>query len=284
MKKRKQWRKVPKMILVFICSLSLFAIFVLGILKITLFNQNFMIRAVESSHYGETITKEINHTIADVGRGANISQKWLNQTVSESLVNDNIKQYIHSIYAGSTFQLEGEKQIEETVQSQLESYGKEKNYPRNAEFETTVNKLKKVSIETVRRDIEIPYFALYGKKIMAYTSTLNLLLIFAVAFFGILFSAIISLNKPFFHLIIRYLAYVIGGAGLMVGALPTYLYVTRLIERLGIHSEALYLFLTTYLKNFLFMFMKFGLFSILLSLFLFGVSEFFRKKIVRREK
>ncbi|MEE1499595.1 MAG: hypothetical protein U0K17_06465, partial [Enterococcus hirae] len=151
MKKRKQWRKVPKMILAFICSLSLFAIFVLGILKITLFNQNFMIRAVESSHYGETITKEINHTIADVGRGANISQKWLNQTVSESLVNDNIKQYIHSIYAGSTFQLEGEKQIEETVQSQLESYGKEKNYPRNAEFETTVNKLKKVSIETVRR-------------------------------------------------------------------------------------------------------------------------------------
>ena len=84
MKKRKQWRKVPKMILAFICSLSLFAIFVLGILKITLFNQNFMIRAVESSHYGETITKEINHTIADVGRGANISQKWLNQTVSES--------------------------------------------------------------------------------------------------------------------------------------------------------------------------------------------------------
>ncbi|WP_242690310.1 hypothetical protein [Enterococcus hirae] len=48
MKKRKQWRKVPKMILAFICSLSLFAIFVLGILKITLFNQNFMIRAVES--------------------------------------------------------------------------------------------------------------------------------------------------------------------------------------------------------------------------------------------
>ncbi|MGX7172447.1 hypothetical protein [Enterococcus ratti] len=284
MKKRSNWQKASKMILTFICSLSLFAVLSVSVIQITLFNQAFMIHVAESSNYAETITKEINHAISDLGRSGNIPPKVLSHIISKTWVKENNREYIYSIYHDTTFQIKNTKQIEESIQNKVEEYVREKNVPINEEIKKTISKLKEAGIKSAQRYIEIPYFALYVKKIIGYRKTLQIIFIFASMLSIILFFAIASFNRFFSHLNIRYLAYMIGGAGWMIGALPAYLYSTHMIKRLGIHSEALYQFLTTYLNNFLLMFIKYGIYSILFSLFLFFISECFRKKLLQRRK
>lgn len=283
MSTRKVMRKASRWILAFICSLSLFALLSLGVIKTTLFNQEFMISTANSADYSKTITEEINETIGDLGRGSNVPAEVLAETASQSLVKRNIERYIQSIYTELPFTVEGNAQIQQTIQTNIETYAKEKGYSITSETQGAIDRLKQSAADSFSQYIEIPYILNYGKKVMGYSKTLTLIMIFTGAVFFLLLAAIVSLTGRFWHRAIRYSAYVFGGAGLMLLVLPLFVYFSRKIDHLGIRSKSLYDFLTTYLNEFVLTFIKWGITAVVVGIVLWLISELVRKrKFTRR--
>lgn len=119
-------RNVPRWILAFIGSLLLFATLTLICIRMTLFNQNFMIKQVRETGYIETIRKDMTESIQDLGRGSNIPPEILADVVPEKTVATNVENYIRSIYQEVPFELQGEDEIKNNILKNVNQYAQEK--------------------------------------------------------------------------------------------------------------------------------------------------------------
>ncbi len=91
-------RNIPRWLLAFIGSLLLFATCALVCIRMTLFNQKFMIQQIHQAGYIETIRNYVTESIQDLGRGSNIPPKVLADVVSEKMVATNVENYVRGIY------------------------------------------------------------------------------------------------------------------------------------------------------------------------------------------
>lgn len=284
MDSQKLARRISRWVLAFVCSLVLFALLALGVLKVTLFNQEFMVKVAHQSEYATKITKEINTSIADLGRGSNVPPEILDDTVPESLVASNIDSFIRGIYTDVPFNMTGKETVEGNIDEAITAYAQKQNLTMDDATNKAVANLKTSSLDIFTRSIEIPYIQTYGKKVMAYNKTLTLLMVLSGAVALLLLIGVMVLMGRWWHRRLRYLSYVLGGSGLMLTALPTYIYFSGTIDRLGLTSESLYRFLTTYVKEFIKTFIVFGGALIALAILIWLISEALRRQMVRGKK
>ena len=115
-------KNIPRWILAFIGSLLLFATIALICIRMTLFNQEFMINQVHKTDYVETIRKDMTESIQDLGRGSNIPPEVLVDVVPEKTVSMNVDNYIRSIYQEVPFKIQGEDQIKDNILKNVSQY------------------------------------------------------------------------------------------------------------------------------------------------------------------
>lgn len=277
---KKKWRKLAKMIVAFVCSLSVYFACTLTIIRLTLCNQLFMENTILSSSYVEIVTDEINHTISDLGRGSNVPENVLSSVVTEKQVEENIMSYIHSLYSDSVFQIKGSSVVQQKVKERIVDYAKNKNYPLDEPVQLTIETLQTSAVTAVQQAIEMRSLNIYGKKLLAYKKIIDLLIVFSLTVSFSLFASIISLNRRFWHRALRYLAYVLCSSSLMLVTLPLILYVNQIVERIGISSKTLYIFLTTYGNHFILIFIKWGGVIFFISIICFWGSEYTRRNTI----
>ena len=280
---KNKWRKVTRMTLAFLCSLSVYFACVLVIIRVTLGNQLFMERVVASSNYVETVTAELNHTISDLGRGSNIPEDVLNKLVTENQVEENIAGYIQSMYSDSVFHVKGSSIVKQAVKENIENYAKDKNYPLNESVKKTIETLQISIVTAIQQAIEINSLHVYGGEMGSYKRIIDLLIVLSMTISYGLIAGIIALNSHFWHRMLRYLAYIFAGSGLMLLTFPLILYKNQMIERVGISSRTFYLFITTYINHFILMFIKWGGVVLFTSAICFLGSEYIRRKTIIRK-
>lgn len=271
--------KLPKIILAFVCSLCLFSLMVLGVLRSTLFNQEFMVDQVHETKYAEMIAKEINTNIADIGLASNIPAEVLSDVVPAEVVQQNIDSYIRGIYTDVPFNLIGTDQIEANMDQAIAKYAEEKNIKISEEMTKNLTYMKESAISIFDQYVKLPYLLTYGHKVMQFDDTLILLFIVASVVFLLLLIGTMMVIGKWWHRRLRYSAYIFGGAGLMMVVVPMLIYTSGYIERIAINSHAIYLFLTSYLTDFVLRFVWVGVGSIILAFILWGVSEPLRVKM-----
>lgn len=270
-------RNIPRWILAFIGSLLLFASGALLCVRLTLFNQNFMIQQMHQAKYIETIRKDVTESIQDVGRGSNIPPEVLSDVVTEELVTINVENYIRGIYQNIPFQLQGEDQIKENILKNVEQYAQEKNIPIDESTEKNLTNLAETAAKNFSAYIEIPYLMSYGQKVMAFESSLNVIMFVVGAAFLLIFAGL-QLMIKMTHQRVRWSSITFFGAGLMLATLPTIIYFSGVIQRLGITSEGLYRFVTSYVTTFDLSFVFIGLAVIGVAIILVIISERMRDK------
>ncbi|NJE63082.1 hypothetical protein E0L10_02525 [Enterococcus durans] len=268
------------MTVAFVCSLSVYFACTLTIIRLTLCNQLFMENTILSSNYVEIVTDEINHTISDLGRGSNVPENVLCSVVTEKQVEENIMSYIHSLYSDSVFQIKGSSVVQQKVKEKIVDYAKNKNYPLDEPVQLTIETLQTSAVTAVQQAIEMRSLNIYGKKLLAYKKIIDLLIVFSLTVSFSLFASIISLNRRFWHRVLRYLAYVLCSSSLMLVTLPLILYVNQIVERIGISSKTLYIFLTTYVNHFILIFIKWGGVIFFISIICFWGSEYTRQNTI----
>ncbi|EOH77467.1 hypothetical protein [Enterococcus malodoratus] len=270
-------RNVPRWILAFIGSLLLFATLALICIRMTLFNQNFMIKQIHQTEYVETIRKDMTQSIQDLGRGSNIPPEVLADVVSEKTVSANVDNYIRSIYQEVPFEIQGEDQVKDNIMKNVTQYAQQKNIAIDETTQNNLNNLAASATKNYSSYIEIPYLLSYGKKVMAFKSALTLILIIAGAAFLLVFVGLLLMAKMK-HQKIRWSSVTFLGGGLMLAVLPALIYFSGVIDRLGIMSEGLYQFVTGYITAFDLSFVFAGLGLTVLALLLVLISERMRSK------
>lgn len=216
-------RTIPRWILAFIGSLLLFATLALVCIRMTLFNQDFMIQQVRRTGYVETICKDMTESIQDLGRGSNIPPEVLADVVPKEMVSSNVENYIRSIYQEIPFELQGENLIKENILKNVDLYAKQKNYTIDDATHTNLNSLAESATKNYSSYIEIPYLLEYGKKVMSFRSSLNLILILVAVAALFIFLGLIMMVKMK-HQRMRWSSIVFFGAGLMLIVLPAAIY------------------------------------------------------------
>ena len=270
-------RNIPRWILAFIGSLLLFAAGALLCVRLTLFNQNFMIQQMHQAKYIETIRKDVTESIQDVGRGSNIPPEVLSDVVTEELVTINVENDIRGIYQNIPFQLQGEDQIKENILKNVDQYAQEKNISIDESTEKNLTNLAETAAKNFSAYIEIPYLMSYGQKVMAFESSLNVIMFVVGAAFLLIFAGL-QLMIKMTHQRVRWSSITFFGAGLMLETLPTIIYFSGGIQRLGITSEGLYRFVTSYVTSFDLSFVFVGLAVIGVAIILVIISERMRDK------
>lgn len=270
-------RNVPRWILAFIGSLLLFATLALICIRMTLFNQNFMIKQIHQTEYVETIRKDMTQSIQDLGRGSNIPPEVLADVVSEKTVSANVDNYIRSIYQEVPFEIQGEDQVKDNIMKNVTQYAQQKNIAIDETTQNNLNNLAASATKNYSNYIEIPYLLSYGKKVMAFKSALTMILIIAGAAFLLVFVGLLLMAKMK-HQKIRWSSVTFLGGGLMLAVLPALIYFSGVIDRLGIMSEGLYQFVTGYITAFDLSFVFAGLGLTVLALLLVLISERMRSK------
>lgn len=157
-------KNVPRWILAFIGSLLLFATITLICIRMTLFNQEFMINQVHKTDYVETIRKDMTESIQDLGRGSNIPPEVLVDVVPEKTVSMNVDNYIRSIYQEVPFKIQGEDQIKDNILKNVSQYAQQKNITIDETTQSNLNNLANSATKNYSNYIEIPYLLSYGKK------------------------------------------------------------------------------------------------------------------------
>ncbi|WP_413537688.1 hypothetical protein [Enterococcus malodoratus] len=270
-------RNVPRWILAFIGSLLLFATLALICIRMTLFNQNFMIKQIHQTEYVETIRKDMTQSIQDLGRGSNIPPEVLADVVSEKTVSANVDNYIRSIYQEVPFEIQGEDQVKDNIMKNVTQYAQQKNIAIDETTQNNLNNLAASATKNYSSYIEIPYLLSYGKKVMAFKSALTLILIIVGVAFLLVFVGLLLMVKMK-HQKIRWSSVTFLGGGLMLAVLPALIYFSGVIDRLGIMSEGLYQFVTGYITAFDLSFVFAGLGLTVLALLLVLISERMRSK------
>lgn len=270
-------RNIPRWILAFIGSLLLFAIGALVCIRLTLFNQNFMIKQVHDAKYIETIRKDVTESIQDLGRGSNIPPEVLSDVVTEKMVATNVENYIRGIYQDVPFQLQGEDQIKENIMNNVQQYAQQKNIPIDEGTQKNLENLANTATKNFSSYIEIPYLMSYGQKVMSFKSSLTLILLVVGASFVLIFTLLLLMVK-LKHQRVRWSSITFLGAGLMLVVLPAIIYFSGVINRLGITSEGLYRFVTSYVTTFDLSFVFVGLAAIAIAVLLVIISERMRDR------
>ena len=270
-------KNVPRWILAFIGSLLLFATITLICIRMTLFNQEFMINQVHKTDYVETICKDMTESIQDLGRGSNIPPEVLVDVVPEKTVSMNVDNYIRSIYQEVPFKIQGEDQIKDNILKNVSQYAQQKNITIDETTQSNLNNLANSATKNYSNYIEIPYLLSYGKKVMAFQSALTMILIIVGVAFVLVFVGLLLMVKMK-HQKVRWSSVTFLGAGLMLVVLPAIIYFSGVINRLGIMSEGLYRFVTSYITAFDLSFVFVGLALTVLALLLVLISERMRSK------
>ena len=270
-------KNIPRWILAFIGSLLLFATIALICIRMTLFNQEFMINQVHKTDYVETIRKDMTESIQDLGRGSNIPPEVLVDVVPEKTVSMNVDNYIRSIYQEVPFKIQGEDQIKDNILKNVSQYAQQKNITIDETTQSNLNNLANSATKNYSNYIEIPYLLSYGKKVMAFQSALTMILIIVGVAFVLVFVGLLLMVKMK-HQKVRWSSVTFLGAGLMLVVLPAIIYFSGVINRLGIMSEGLYRFVTSYITAFGLSFVFVGLALTVLALLLVLISERMRSK------
>lgn len=270
-------RNIPRWILAFVGSLLLFAIGALICIRLTLFNQNFMIRQVHDAKYIETIRKDVTESIQDLGRGSNIPPEVLSDVVTEKMVATNVENYIRGIYQDVPFQLQGEDQIKDNIMNNVQQYAQQQNIPIDEGTQKNLENLANTATKNFSSYIEIPYLMSYGQKVMSFKSSLTLILLVVGASFVLIFTLLLLMVK-LKHQRVRWSSITFLGAGLMLVVLPAIIYFSGVINRLGITSEGLYRFVTSYVTTFDLSFVFVGLAAIAIAVLLVIISERMRDR------
>lgn len=270
-------RNIPRWILAFVGSLLLFTICALICIRLTLFNQNFMIKQVHQAKYIETIRKDVTESIQDLGRGSNIPPEVLGDVVTEKMVATNVENYIRGIYQEVPFQLQGEDQIKENILNNVQQYAQDKNIPIDEGTQKNLENLANTATKNFSSYIEIPYLMSYGQKVMAFKSSLTLIMFVVGTAFLLIFVGL-QLMVKLKHQRVRWGSITFLGAGLMLVALPAIIYFSGVINRLGITSEGLYRFVTSYVTTFDLSFVFVGVAAIAIAVLLVIISERMRDR------
>lgn len=214
-------------ILLIIESILLFFITSMFILKITVFNKNYVIKKIDNNYY-ETTYNETLDTMSYIARKSNLKEKFIQNTFTLEDVKNDTKQFIKSFYKGEHASINTEL-IKENINKNIEDYEEETNKKID---EVTKKEFINKTTSTYKNDIRLLNTFEKESKTFNKYNNLNdtLLLLFVIDLIVILI-----INKKIFKKDEYHIIFFSSSVSLLI----TFIYIRLLnIKNLFIYNES----------------------------------------------
>ncbi|WP_317914156.1 hypothetical protein [Carnobacterium maltaromaticum] len=277
----KSIQHISNLFIAIVCSLVFMLLCVLLIIQLTLFNPKYMKQIIEKSNYTTHLTQEINQEIENLGLASNIPSGVLNNSVRKKIVEKNILDYFSSIYTGKNYSFRGIKELDNSIRIKVTNYADKTDSEIS---EINLMNLEKNAHQVVKKYIELPYLATYGKKMTDFQFVFFLLIGGTLVTMITLFWILLYLLKGYLHRLLRNISYLFVSTGLFLIMCSGVLIYFKVFERIAIMSKALYKFIYLYLVTFNSYFLYTGIFCIIVGICVAILSEKNRNYLIEKNR
>jgi hypothetical protein len=193
-------RPIISNILLTIESILLFLITGMFILKLTILNENYIIKKLDKTNYYEAVYNETKDTISYIARKSSISERIINNVFTQENIKKDVNKFIKNSYQGKKVEINTEL-LKENINRNIETYEEEKNIVLDDSVKRHfVNKVT----ETYKNEITLMNnYEKESKTISKYSSLNNtLLLLFIVDLIVLLIINKKIFRKAEYHIIL----------------------------------------------------------------------------------
>lgn len=181
--------KVFGYILGFFASIILAAISILLIMKMTIFNKEYVFKSLEASNYYDKVYDEIEKDMKNSLRSSGLDESVVKNLYKKNDVKNDIRNFVGSIYSGSKYSVFTDE-IEKKLNSNIDVYLKSKKI--ELEDKKALDSYVSNIIDIYSNEVSLyGYFQNYIGKIMKLSNVVD----FSIAFGIIILVIIITINK-----------------------------------------------------------------------------------------
>lgn len=274
-KNAKQIRAMTLGFIAFVCSILLTGGALLLVIEHTL-SADFLTKAAVKSDYYTKLTEQITTQLQDIGLGSGIPWSVLEDVIEVDQVQDHFETYSYNAFTGNSLTIEKEPFLEK-INQPIYTYSESKNQSLTPETTQGIALFSEKSYDVYSSYINLPYLPAVGQRIQVFSSKLFLFQIILAVSLILLMILLSYLLHGWLHRLLRYLAHILSGSGLMLIALPSLTLISGIIKRVSIVSPPLYVLITTYLTNILLVLIYLGIGFIVTALILGIISTLLRK-------
>jgi hypothetical protein len=269
------------MFLSFIGSVFLVSFLILLSLRLSLFSEKHMLKVADQTDYYAKLTSEINKESANFALGSNVPKEILKNVFDTNTVKLNVTAYIQAIYTSKVkLRLENKAALSDKLLQKIEKYAVDKGL--EIQSKDSLNTLVDKIIVIYKGYVHPPFLLSFGQKVMNFKKYLTIgLIVSGVLFFLIAIFLLISLHG-YIHRLLRFTSYSFVAAGLMGMVVPAVILLKGVFAKaaVGVKSQAMSLFIRTYINSFLWMFVIIGGILLVLGIISAVISERKRAKLI----
>jgi hypothetical protein len=269
------------MILSFIGSVFLFSFLILLSLRLSLFSEKHMLKVADQTDYYAKLTAEINKESANFALGSNVPKEILKDAFDTDSVKLNVANYIKAIYTSDAkLKLENEEALKSHLLQKIRAYAADQKI--GIPSDKPLNVLADKIIVIYKGYVHPPYLLNFGQKVLDFKKYLTIGLVASgILFFLITIFLLVSLHG-YFHRLLRFTSYSFMAAGLMGIVVPAVILLKGVFAQAaaGVKSQAMFLFIRTYINSFLWMFVIIGAILLGLGIISSVISEKKRIKLI----
>ncbi|MDR0691285.1 MAG: hypothetical protein LBF32_04535 [Streptococcaceae bacterium] len=270
-----------QMFLSFIGSVFLVSFLILLSLRLSLFSEKHMLKVADQTDYYAKLTSEINKESANFALGSNVPKEILKNVFDTNTVKLNVTAYIQAIYTSKVkLRLENKAALSDKLLQKIEKYAVDKGL--EIQSKDSLNTLVDKIIVIYKGYVHPPFLLSFGQKVMNFKKYLTIgLIVSGVLFFLIAIFLLISLHG-YIHRLLRFTSYSFVAAGLMGMVVPAVILLKGVFAKaaVGVKSQAMSLFIRTYINSFLWMFVIIGGILLVLGIISAVISERKRAKLI----
>jgi|GEM_PF-3264996 len=272
-------RHIIGLIMAFMLAITLAFFGIFLILNFTFFSESYLVDNLEASNYFERAHQNIEDNIGYRGTPFGIPEDTLDGLITRGRVQEDVERYLRNrIHQGdyildTTFLTEG---IDQRIRDLLTSEG----VAIEEGQEEAISEFSMLAEGEYRNRTEIPFLGTYSSASRLFDRATPFALaglILSMLFFS---GMLLKLFKK--ETALGYFGLSLSAGGLLITALPLYLFITKPYERIQIHPESFYHYINQMVGTFILVLLITGFLMILASIPTLMYDYHHRNKLRRK--
>ena len=243
---KKQRSNLLGIILAFLLSVVLFLILLIGCIHTTLFSEHYALKTMEKSGYYTQLQEEISNEIIALGAAGGVEEDLLDSSLYVNLQRD-CENKVRRSFSGSNADIDT-SEFRTLITERVNQAAERKNVYITEEVQNAMDRLIDACVSVYDTKINLLFFTVMAPAIEKVDRYLYIGEAFLVIM-ALLIALLMSLSQRYKHRAYRTYIYALSGTFLMLGAIPIYMYASKLIERVYITTKSFYDFIVLWLNG-----------------------------------
>ncbi len=235
-------------VLSFFLAVSLFFLGIACIVKFSLFSQDFMMNAMASQGYSAMIQDELKSDLKNLGHASGLTDEFVDKFVDSLDISGVEYDYVKAFYSGDNT-LVDTATFKQQLYAALDQYVIDTGMDPEKVSQENVDYLVEKATSIYVNDVSIPFFSTIANYVYKYDGPLTIL-IAGLAVFAAIIAFLIIFTNEFVHRRYRYLCYSFTTTALSLAVIPTVVFVSGYITKIGIATRSLYNLFVSYFSSF----------------------------------